>query len=86
VIRFFDPQLLTISLGHEKELEKKDYDLVSFAFSLGVIAKLISNLYLNFWIDTHFYIVGDKKFKVGNHYFHHDDVGLDLSIALGWHF
>lgn len=77
---------LKMSVSHEDEIEKKDYELVSLVFSVGVMTKLISNLYLNLWIDTHFFIIGNKEFKVGNHNFVHDDAGFDFEIALGWHF
>lgn len=77
---------LEMVVGHEEESEKTDYELVSLAFSLGAMGKLISNLYINLWIDLHLFIIGDKEFKVGNHPFVHDDGGIDFSIALGWHF
>ena len=77
---------LKMCVGHEEEIEKKDYELASLAFSFGLMSKLISNFYLNLWVDTHIFIIGDKELEVGSHTFVHDDVGLDLSISLGWHF
>jgi len=77
---------LEMVVGHEKEVYKTDYELVSLAFSTGVMGRIISNLYINLWLDTHFFVIGEKEFKVGNQPFVHDDLGFDFSISLGWHF
>lgn len=77
---------LNMHVGHKEEQSTVDYEMGSLAFSFGIITKMVGNLYLNFWIDSFIFIIGDKEFKVGKHNLVHDDLGLDFSVAVGFHF
>lgn len=76
-----------MSVGHKEEIGNKDYELAGLSFSFGVLVKLLSNFYLNLWLDAHTFMVGDRVVRVGDyHTFVNDKVNYDFSIALGWHF
>lgn len=75
-----------LSVGHEKETERVSYELLSLATSMGAMAKIVSNFYLNFEVDLHFFILGERDFSVGSYSFFGNDLGLDYEIGVGWHF
>ncbi len=75
-----------LSVGHEKESERVSYELLSLASSMGAMAKIGSYFYLNFEVDLHFFILGERDFSVGRHMFFGNDLGLDYEIGVGWHF